>query len=280
MIPFNFDYYKVYNLKDAVDLFMKLDKENKKPIYYAGGTEFISMAQVNNRYTKAIIDIKSIPECHEHILNKGKLIIGAAISLKDIALKNYFPLLSATVRRIADHTVQGKITLGGNLAGTIIYKEAILPLMVVNAKVLIMGRQGLRTERIMDLFNEKLRLSKEELIVQVVIEEKYLDLPYLHSKRTKNEKIDYPLISLVALVDNRKKRMALSGLCEFPFRLRFLEEFLNDGSLSRSEKVEKFIKNIPYEILEDLAGSREYRKFLLHNMLYKTLEDFQEVIKW
>lgn len=38
------------------------------------------------------------------------------------------------------------------------------------------------------------------------------------------------------------------------------------------------IENIPYEILEDLGGSSEYRKFILHKMLYEVLENFQEVL--
>ena len=62
-----------------------------------------------------------------------------AVTLTNIAEKNYFPLLSLAVKRIADHTIQDKITLGGNLLGTIIYKEAILPLLLSNSRVVIQG---------------------------------------------------------------------------------------------------------------------------------------------
>ena len=56
-----------------------------------------------------------------HELRDKKLVIGSAMTLTEIAEENLFPLLSRTVKRIADHTVQDKITLGGNIAGTIIY---------------------------------------------------------------------------------------------------------------------------------------------------------------
>ncbi|CCQ96642.1 putative carbon-monoxide dehydrogenase, middle subunit [[Clostridium] ultunense Esp] len=278
MIPFNFDYYKPNTLTDAINLYTELDSMGKSPIYYGGGTEFISMARVHNVHTKAVIDIKGIPECNIHVLKNTKLTIGSAITLTNIAIKNHFPLLSRTVKRIADHTIQDKITLGGNLAGTIIYKESLLPLMVANANIVLEGINGSRTVPIMDVFCKEMNISKEELIVQVIIDERYLNLPSLHVKRTKNEKIDYPLITLVALVDQGKINIAFSGLSDFPFRTKLLEDILNDESFSKDERIKKFINNIPYKILDDLAGSSEYRKFMLNVMLNETLENLQEAL--
>ncbi len=133
MIPFDFEYYKPDTIEDAIQLFNKLELDGKKPIYYGGGTEFISMARMYNKYTGAVIDVKGIPECNVFEFKNDNLIIGSAVTLTKIAEENPFPLLSLTVKRIADHTIQDKITLGGNLMGTIIYKEAILPLLLSNS---------------------------------------------------------------------------------------------------------------------------------------------------
>ncbi len=278
MIPFNFDYYKPNTLAEAINLYAELDSIGKSPIYYGGGTEFISMARVHNVYTEAVIDIKDIPECNIHVLKNNKLTIGSAITLTDIAIENYFPLLSLAVKRIADHTIQDKITLGGNLAGTIIYKESILPLMVANANIVLVGINGSRTIPIMDVFFKKMKISNDELIVQAIIDEKYLTLSSIHVKRTRNEKIDYPLITLVALVEQGKINIAFSGLCDFPFRSKLLEDILNDKSLPKDERINMLIQNIPYKILDNLEGSSEYRKFMLHTMIDETLENLQEVI--
>lgn len=278
MIPFNFDYYKPKTLDQAVQLYFELDSMGKKPMYYGGGTEFISMARVHNVYTEAVIDIKDIPECNVHSLENGHLTIGSAVTLTDIDVRNHFPLLSLTVKRIADHTVQDKITLGGNLAGTIIYRESVLPLMVSNSNIVLEGIDGKRIVPIMDVFDKRLQISKGEIIVQAIIDEKFLNLPSLHVKRTKNEKIDYPLITLAAMVDQNKINIGFSGLCDFPFRSNPLEDILNDGTLTRKQKIKKLIENMPYEILEDISGSAEYRKFMLHTMLDEALKSFQEVI--
>ena len=278
MIPFNFDYYKPKTLDQAVQLYFELDSMGKKPMYYGGGTEFISMARVHNVYTEAVIDIKDIPECNVHSLENEHLTIGSAVTLTDIGVRNHFPLLSLTVKRIADHTVQDKITLGGNLAGTIKYRESVLPLMVSNSNIVLEGTDGKRIVPIMDIFDKRLQISKGEIIVQAIIDEKFLNLPSLHVKRTKNEKIDYPLITLAAMVDQNKINIGFSGLCDFPFRSNLLEDILNDGTLTRKQKIKKLIENIPYKILEDISGSAKYRKFMLHTMLDEALKSFQEVI--
>ncbi len=277
MIPFDFEYYKPTTTEEAIELFNNLISLGKKPIYYGGGTEFISMARMFNRYADAVIDIKGIPECNIFEFKNGSLIIGSAVTLTNIAENNYFPLLSLAVKRIADHTIQDKITLGGNLLGTIIYKEAILPLLLSNSRVVIQGNVCKKTVQIMDLFDKKLQLSEDEILVQVIIDERFLSLPYSHVKRTKNEKIDYPLITMSALNDNGKVLVAFSGLCEYPVRSLEIERILNDTSISRDEKIKKSIENIPGKILNDISGSSEYRKFILYDMLSELFDKFEEV---
>ena len=63
MIPYDFEYYKPETIEEATLLYLELKIQGKKPIYYGGGTEIISMSRSFNRYTEAIIDIKGIVEC-------------------------------------------------------------------------------------------------------------------------------------------------------------------------------------------------------------------------
>lgn len=277
MIGFNFEYYKPDTVDEAMELFKKLDSMGKKPIYYGGGTEFISMARMNNVYSEGVIDIKGITQCNTITLNEENLIIGSGVTLSQIAESNYYPLLSLVVKRIADHTIQGKITLGGNLAGTIIYKESSLPLMLSNAEITIAGKNGIRNIKMKDLFNKKIKLFNGELIVKVTIEREYLSLPNIHIKRTKNEKIDYPLITIIAQKYKGNLNIAFSGLCEYPFRSIEMEDSLNNSSYSVDERISKAIKKIPDNILSDLSGSSDYREFILEKILYQIFEEFQGV---
>lgn len=275
MIPFDFEYYKPETLEEAVQLYIELNSKGKKPLYYGGGTEIISMARAYNVYTEAVIDIKGIPECNLLELRDNKLIIGSAVTITQIAEANLFPLLGLTVQRIADHTIQDKITLGGNIAGTIIYREAVLPLLISNSEVVIANSSGIKQVLLSDIFDKRIQLSDEEFIVSVLIDSRFLSLPYLHVKRTKSDKIDYPLITLTALKDNNRINIAFSGVCDYPFRSSLIEDYLNDNSLQNNIRINNIIDNIPDSILSDLAGSADFRKFMLQKMLTEVLEKLE-----
>ncbi|EKQ52832.1 MULTISPECIES: FAD binding domain-containing protein [unclassified Clostridium] len=275
MIPFDFEYYKPETIEEAVQIHAELNKNGKKPLFYGGGSEIISMSRAHNIYTEGVIDIKGIPECNFQEIKDNKLIIGSAVTLTQIAEANLFPLLGLTVQRIADHTMQDKITLGGNIAGTIIYREAVLPLLIANSEIVIANLGGRKQVQFKDVFDKRIRLNYGELIVKVIIDEKYLSLPYLHVKRTKSDKIDYPLITLTALKDNDNINIAFSGLCNFPFRSSEIEEHLNDSKLSNNEKVNRVVASMPDLILNDLSGGSDFRKFMLQKMLIEVLEKME-----
>lgn len=48
MIPYEFDYYRPKNIEEAIEIYLELESQGKKPIYYGGGTEFITISRVNN----------------------------------------------------------------------------------------------------------------------------------------------------------------------------------------------------------------------------------------
>ncbi|AJD32676.1 MULTISPECIES: FAD binding domain-containing protein [Clostridium] len=276
MIPFDFEYYKPETIEEAVQLYDELNYRGKKPLYYGGGTEIISMARAHNVYTEAVIDIKGISECNAHELRDNKLIIGSAVTLTQIAEANLFPLLGLTVQRIADHTMQDKITLGGNIAGTIIYREAVLPLLISNSEVLIASSSGIKQVLLKDIFDKRIQLSDGEFIVNVTVDDHFRLLPSLHVKRTKNDKIDYPLITIAALKDNNRINIAFSGVCKYPFRSFLIEDYLNNNSLPNNIRINNVINNIPDLVLSDLSGSADFRKFMLQKMLTEVLEKLEE----
>ena len=275
MIPFNFDYYRPDTIAEAVQIYKELDSQGKEPLYYGGGSEIISMARVHNVHTKAIIDLKAIQECNVLEFSGDLLFIGSSVTLSSISESKFFPLLGKASGRIADHTMQCKITLGGNIGGTIIYREAVLPLLLSNCYALVASGDKLRQVPIHETFNERLQLSKGEFIVQFIIGKEYTSLPYVHVKKTKNEKIDYPLISIAALKKDNQIRLAMSGVCSFPFRSTQVEECFNDRTVSWEKRAANVLESLPAPVLNDVSGSDNFRKFVLKNTLIDTLETLE-----
>lgn len=277
MISYDFEYYKPATIEEATQLFQALDEQGKKPIYFSGGTEVITLGRLNKIITGAVIDIKAIPECQIVKEDKDNLHVGAALSLTEIIDMQKSPFLSETISQIADNTARNKITLGGNICANIFYREAVLPLLLTESDVIIAGPTGLTQHSIMDRFNQNLQLEKGEFLVQIATKQNEIKRPFVNFKKRRQWDVGYPLITAAALKKNGKIKIAFSGLCAFPFRNKRMEESFNNLQLCKKERIDQVIKHIPSPVLDDVHGSAEYRMFVLKNTLFDVLDAFEGV---
>lgn len=275
MIPIDFVYCRPSTLQEAYSAFMQLQAEGKSPVYYSGGSEIITMSRAGSIKPGAVIDIKRIPECMGLSADKESLNIGAGCTLNQIKESKHFKLLSLACGRIADHTNQCKITLGGNLCGTIIYRETSLPLLLSDATITLFTGEKLRTVPFQSVFQGRMQLSQGEFIVQLDVPGWALGAPHFHVKRTRNEKIDYPLVSMSALLKDGFLRIAFSGVCSYPFRNTQMEAVLNNHSLSCDHRVDQAAALLPESAYSDVEGSGEYRMFVFKNMVKALLEEVE-----
>jgi len=268
MLAYDFEYYLPDTLQEAFDIYTAVQNEGKHPFYYGGGTEIISMSRVFNLKPDAVIDIKNIPECSGIGTDGSRLIFGAASTLSAIQEADLFPLLSLAASRVADHTIQCKLTLGGNLAGTIIYHETLLPLLLADSTIEIFGSMGSRSVPIADVLSNGKKLAPGELIIRVNVDQQITNLKYFHIKKSKTEKIGYPLISLCAVYSGGDLRLAASGLSEYPFRFNSTKV---KGSHSAADIAEQLAAQIPAPVLDDLEGSANYRLFIFKKTVEKII---------
>ncbi len=275
MISFDFDYYQAETAEEAVEKYLELVENNKNVSYYNGGTEIVTYARKDKMNFDAVIDIKNIPECTVLEENNNKITIGASISLNEVVEKNYFPLLSESSKVIADHTTRNQITIGGNITGRLPFKEALLPLLVVEAQVKTYGKEGFKTRPINEVFDKRMKLAKEEILIQIIIDKEKTKLPYYQERKVKQSDTDYPIMHMAALKDNGNIKFALSSLCAFPFRNKEIENILNDDSISREEKMNQTIDNFPVPINSNLRGGKEYKEMIFRNSLNDCLDQLR-----
>lgn len=277
MIAFDFIYYKPASIKEAVTIYQELLSLNKNVFYYGGGTEFISRARRNEIKADAIIDLKGIPECNELKFDKDKVIIGATATLTDVIQANIFPLLTDVLRLVATNTERNKITIGGNLLSHLIYREAMLPFLLADSQVIIAGKNGTKATPINNLLSGSKRLKKDEFIIQIITDDTFLNEPYYNVRRTKQSKINYPIVSLAAIQVNDDTRVAFSGVCSYPFRINEIETELNNSANPLEFRIQEAIKKIPKPIVDDFQASVAYRKFVLENTLTELLTNIGRV---
>lgn len=275
MLSGNIEYYKPATMKEAVELFFALSDENKQPLYYSGGTEILTLGRLNMIKTRALIDIKGLEECYSFEVTDDSLITGAALPLTFIEEKNLFPLLSKTSMGIADHTARNKITLGGNLCGKIFYREAVLPFLLCESKVIVLGNEGDEAIPIDEIFNRSFQLKEGQFLVQLQTEKKYINLPFKSIKIRQQWETGYPLLTIATIKIENELRFAFSGLCRFPFRSKEIEAVINQTGLAIDERIARALEYLPAPILNDIEGSKEYRLFVLKNNLRKIIVEME-----
>ena len=275
MIPFNFQYIKPKTVREAFEQFFIYKNQDKKPFYMSGGTELITLGRLNIVHTNGVIDLKGIPDYSSMFFHEQYLYIGGGTPLTIIEDANLFPLLSQTVSEIADRTARNKITLAGNLCAQIFYREAVLPLLISDCHIGIAGAEGIVYHPINNVFNKELQLHEGQYVFSILIEITYTTLPFVSIKRRRQWYNGYPLITVAAIKKEQNIRLAISGLCSFPFRSHEMEKELNTKNLSVEERVNKALEFIPGPVLNDVEGSSEYRIFVLKNTLFEIINELE-----
>lgn len=265
MIPHDFAYHRPERLDQALPLWQSLAGQGQSPFWLSGGTEIITMARTRTIQPSAVIDIKRIPEARVHERAGGQIRFGAALTLREITEANHWPLLSQAAGRVADFTARCKITLGGNIAGQIPYREAVLPFLLADARALVATGGGLQERPLAELFHQELRLRPGEFLVQLMVDEAVAALPHMHVKRTRLDWVAYPLLTVSALQISGQVRFAFAGLCGFPFRSTALEGALNQAGRPMQERLRQALTHLPAPIISDQHGSAEYRTFVWQN---------------
>ena len=273
MIPFDFVYARPDTKEQAAEVYGQMQAEGKNPVYYSGGTEVITMCRAGTISPGGVVDLKSIPETAVLEMHGDKLYIGACCTLNKIKESQLFPMLGKSCGRIADHTNQCRITLGGNLCGTIIYRETSLPLLLCDAEALLFGPDGARTIEFSVLFDKRIQLKAGEFVLQIHVQVRTLKAPFIHVKKTANEKIDYPIVNVTAATIDGQLRVAFSGVCEYPFRSAEIEQVLSDRSLTPQARVDMACQLLPEPSYTDPEASGAYRTFVLKNTLLELLKE-------
>lgn len=273
MIPFDFEYHLPGSIEEARQVFTALAAADKEPLYYAGGTEIISLARRGRLKFGALVDLKGIPEMKIVETAGENIVFGACTTLSDLAGQDDFPLLAAVARGVADHTVRNRLTLGGNICGRLPYRETLLPFLLSGGEAILSGPAGLRREPLDRVFDKRLRLERGEFLVQLTVTGEAAGRAWWTGRRERQGRVDYPLLHLAAASDGSRLALAVSGLCAYPFRHGPLEEMLGDWDRPAAERVKESLNLLPAAVRSDDLASVGYRRALWRRALEQMLAE-------
>ena len=279
MIAENIVYIAVDTGEEAVAAWTAEAESGGAVHYYAGGTELATGARKGGAPLGTVIDIKGIPECRAMERSDGRLRLGAALPLNTLRDADLFPLLSRTIRHIADRSVRNRLSLGGNVAGTLPYREAVLPLLLAGAGITTIapgsggGAPVRRNRPLSSLFRKHLGLGPGELVLSFDLDEGAAAAPWRHYRATRTAAVDYPLVTACFLRLPRSLRMAVTGLHPYPVFSADADRMLSAGrgADGKAAAAAIFAENGPPR--DDSRGSGEYRAALFEGMIAAALED-------
>ncbi len=279
MYPSNFEYMRPKTLEEAIELISSMEGSR----VLAGGQSLLSMMKLRIFEPSSLIDIGFIPELkHVKLEDKHKVRIGAMVNHHEILdnpiVRENLPMLSSTAEKIADLQVRNRGTIGGSICEADPAADYLPTLMALNAKVHLKSKSEERSLDIEEFIKGpfETEIQDGEILTEVEIEKNTENFAV---EKYARRKADFAVASVAASARLAKDgkveyiRVAIGATSEGPKRLKDIESSIigkTSAQLDLGQIIQNTISKI--DMISDLHGGSEYRKYVLSGMLMRMLE--------
>jgi CO/xanthine dehydrogenase FAD-binding subunit len=165
------EYFGPKNLNDALEL---LDKYREKAVIVNGGTDIVEKIAHKKIDPEVIIYIQDIHELKNITEDKDFVCIGGAATYDDVMASPLCSQFSGLLQAIAETgspAVRALGTPAGNIGTAAPAADCNVPLIALNAEIVLAGKNGERVIPIKDMFIDycKIQMENHELIKEIRI---------------------------------------------------------------------------------------------------------------
>jgi aerobic carbon-monoxide dehydrogenase medium subunit len=268
-----FDFMEPASLKEAIAL-IDPDDPDVRPI--AGGTALMLMMKAGIFRPRRLVSLRKLRDGFTRIAATpgGELNIGAMMPLSAIEhspeVLRLAPVISHTMRRLANVRVRNVATVGGALAHADPHMDLPPVLIALDASVSVTGTSGERSMTVEALLTGyyETALAKNELITEVRIPAQGATRA-VYFKVTAGSADDWPALGVAVAViaegeSMKSARIVVSAATTKATRLIAAEKALI-GNTANEATLKKFsdIAADEADILADVRGSASYKRELL-----------------
>lgn len=230
-----FDLLIPKTLEEAIGILAEKGDECK---ILAGGTDvFVDM---HNKYEHHafLMDIKQLPELKEFQFIPGEgLSIGALTTHHDLdrsaVVRSRFPALYEGASQVGSVQIRQRGTIGGNICNAVPSGDTLSPLLVLDAKVLLVGVDGQREMPLEEFLigPKKTALAPGELLAKIILPDPG-ESKSAYIKFARRGAMDLALLGASAAIGIDKDgicrhiRIALTTCAPVPMRARQAEAVL------------------------------------------------------
>jgi len=279
------DYHRPEDIEQAIDL-LSLTGNTAKVI--AGGTDILPRRQGGTTFDtiQHLIDISGLELNYIRESTDG-IRIGAATDINSIAAcplfrSNPYNVLAEAADAHSTHTIRNRATIGGNLCNASPCADFALPLLVLNATLVVTGPRGKR-EIPMEGFFKGINISalgQGEVLLEIHIPGSSAKAGTAFVKLRRHQtSIDMAVVNTATfLLCNQGRceavRIALGAVGPIPFRAKKAESVLSGAKPDR-EAVKKAAAAAAEEArpIDDVRATAAYRKKMVRILVRRSLEN-------
>jgi len=276
-----FDYRAPVSLEEALALLA--ERPGARPL--AGGTDLLVQLRGGRRQTELVVDVKRIAELNalEYDAAAG-LRLGAAVPCyriyRDGAVLAHYPALAEVAGLIGGTQIQGRASIGGNLANAAPSADAIPLLIALEAKCRIARRGGAREVAVEDFCTGPGRtvLEPGELLVAIEIPPPKPESGAHYLRFIPRNEMDIAVAGagVAVQLENgafRRARIALASVAPTPLYAREAGQALS-GRPTSPESIETAseLAKAAAKPITDMRGTADYRRHLCAVLTRRALE--------
>jgi aerobic carbon-monoxide dehydrogenase medium subunit len=210
--------------------------------YMAGGTDVVVKIKEGKLSPDYLVSLRQIPELDRISVgeNQGELRIGALTTHRMLEtstlIRWHYPILHDAVRQIGSVQIRNVATIGGNLVNAVPSADGAIPLITLDARVVLHGPKGLREMALLDFFlgPGPTILERGEILEEIVVPPLLPRTGSAYVKFGRREAMELPLLGVGVLLSLegdgsnrcRKARIGLGVAAPTPIRALEAERFL------------------------------------------------------
>lgn len=265
----NFDYLEPTSLAET---FALLEKHGGEARVIAGGTSLIIWMRQRLLMPKVVISLARIPNFDAISFDtRDGLRIGAGARHRDIELspfvKEHYPLLQETFRKVAQPRIRNMGTVGGNLAGGDPLTDPGASLIALDAEVTVAGSEGQRILQVEEFFVDyyQTALNPGELLTEIRVPRPKRP-GWSHIKFTPRSVEDFATVGVALTLRANGDRcedvcLALNSVASTILRARRAEQVLRGQPITDAAMLEMGeVASTEVDPMDDNRGSSHYKR--------------------
>ena len=271
-----FEYLRPDSTKETISI---LSQHGERARILNGGTDLIVEMRDKIIQPEYLVDIKAIPQLNRITYNKQDgLNIGATVTLNEISnskvVQTHYPILVKACKTVGSYQVRNRATLVGNICNASPAADTAPPLLVLEAKVNIIGPTGEKIVPINQFFTgvKKNILKKGEIVTSITIPPIKGKWVGVYLKQGRKKEVDLATVGVAVVCIRDEVRIALGAVAPVPVRAFKTEELLKGKTIDES-LLEKAGKSALTEVspISDIRSSQEYREEIIKVLVRRAI---------